>query len=59
VYPVDYKTDKGELFWTMPKRPPVRIEYVGSDLQMKFIIACAKLRAEIFGIESEIKDFKN
>ncbi len=43
----------------MPKRPPIKLIFECLDIQMKFIISCAKLRAEIFGIDTEIKDFKN
>lgn len=27
VYPLDTKTKDGNLFWTMPKRPPVPTEF--------------------------------
>ena len=27
VYPLDFVTKEGKLFWTLPKRPPIPIEF--------------------------------
>jgi len=52
VYPLDSKTKEGNLFWTLPKRPPAHAQYDKSNpLHQKFITALACLRATIFFIE--------
>ena len=46
TYPLDQKTKEGNLFWTMPKRPPMNIQYNPKDtLHINFISTLAFLRA--------------
>ena len=52
TYPLDHKTKDGKLFWTMPKRPPTRIEFDSSnDLHVAFVSTLAYLRANLFHVE--------
>jgi hypothetical protein len=51
VYPTDHKTKEGNLFWTLPKRPPVPQELnVENPFHLSFVISAAALRAAVFGI---------
>jgi len=65
VYPLDSKTKEGNLFWSLPKRPPTPIDFDSKDkLQCAFVAAMACLRATIFHIEIPSKtprsdDFKS
>jgi len=52
VYPLDSKTKEGNLFWSLPKRPPTPIDYDKNNiLHRTFITSMACLRANIFFIE--------
>lgn len=52
TYPLDHKTKDGKLFWTMPKRPPTRIEFdSANELHVAFVSTLAYLRANLFGLE--------
>lgn len=52
VYPLDSKTKEGNLFWSLPKRPPTPIDYDKNNaLHRTFITSLACLRANIFFIE--------
>ena len=52
VYPLDFKTKEGNLFWTFPKRPPLEIKFDPENaLHASFIAAMSCLRAKIFGIK--------
>jgi ubiquitin-activating enzyme E1 len=52
VYPLDAKTKEETPFWTLPKRPPVKLEYDPADsLHSSFIAATACLRASIYKVE--------
>ena len=52
VYPLDAKTKEGNLFWSLPKRPPTPVEFDKDNmLHCSFINAIACLRANIFHIE--------
>lgn len=46
VYPLDHKLENGNLFWTLPKRPPNIVSFDPKDeVHMSFVAACACLRA--------------
>lgn len=52
VYPLDAKTKDGTLFWTLPKRPPVPIDFdPNNPLHCTFATSLACLRATIFKVE--------
>lgn len=52
VYPLDAVTKDGNLFWTLPKRPPQAIEFdKTNDLHCTFITSMACLRATMFFVE--------
>ena len=51
-YPLDKKDKNGKLFWTLPKRPPVPLDYSISDqICTDFISAYACLMANMFNIK--------
>jgi hypothetical protein len=51
-YPLDKKDKNGKLFWTLPKRPPVALDYsVNDQLCTDFISAYACLMANMFNIK--------
>jgi hypothetical protein len=52
VYPLDAKTKDGNLFWSLPKRPPVPVDFDKDNmLHCTFITSMACLRATIFFLE--------
>jgi hypothetical protein len=52
VYPLDAKTKEGNLFWSLPKRPPTPIIFdSANDLHQRLIASMACLRATIFKIK--------
>jgi hypothetical protein len=52
VYPLDSKTKEGNLFWTLPKRPPLPTVFDETNpLHYLFVASIACLRATIFKIE--------
>ena len=52
VYPLDAKTKEGNLFWSLPKRPPTPLVFdQGSMLHLQFITSMACLRASVFRIK--------
>ena len=51
-YPLDKKDKNGKLFWTLPKRPPVSLDYsIDDQLCIDFISAYACLMANMFNIK--------
>ena len=49
---MDTKTKEGNLFWSLPKRPPVELTFDWkNELHREFILAMACLRAKIFNIK--------
>ena len=57
MYPLDSKTKEGNLFWSLPKRPPTPIDYDKNNaLHRTFITSMACLRANIFFIEIPSKN---
>ena len=45
------------MFWTMPKRPPVPVDFnPDNQLHCLFVTSCACLRATIFKIEIPAKN---
>ena len=51
VYPLDAKTKDGNLFWSLPKRPPVPMNFEHHNpLHNLFVTAFANLRANTFKI---------
>ena len=51
-YPLDKKDKNGKMFWTLPKRPPVALDYNFEDqLCIDFISAYACLMANMFNIK--------
>lgn len=54
VYPLDFITKDGKLFWTLPKRPPIPLEFsTDNEVDMKFLQSFARLQARIWGIPEE------
>ena len=52
VYPIDAKTKDGNLFWTLPKRPPVPVDFDPNNLlHCQFVSSLACLKAKMFQIE--------
>jgi hypothetical protein len=52
TYPLDKKNEDGNLFWSLPKRPPQPIDFDKENLlHCSFISALACLRANIFHVE--------
>jgi len=52
VYPLDAVTKDGTPFWTLPKRPPMPIDFDKTDLlHCTFITSLACLRAHMFFVE--------
>jgi hypothetical protein len=51
TYPLDTKNDDGKLFWTMPKRPPMKKAFLSSeDLTFRYVASASYLNATGFGI---------
>ena len=51
-YPLDKKDKNGKLFWTLPKRPPISLDYsIDDQLCADFISAYACLIANMFNIK--------
>jgi ubiquitin-activating enzyme E1 len=51
VYPLDAKTKEGNLFWSLPKRPPSPTAFdKTNDLHLRVVASTACLRATIFKI---------
>ena len=51
-YPLDKKDKNGKLFWTLPKRPPVPLDYsIDDQLCTDFISAYACLIANMFNVK--------
>ena len=52
LFPEDYKSEEGNLFWTGPKRFPSPIEFDSDDdLHLDYIVSCANLIADCLGLE--------
>lgn len=52
VYPLDAKTKDGNLFWSLPKRPPVPVVFDPSNpLHNLFVTSFACLRANTFKVK--------
>ena len=57
VYPIDFKTKDGNLFWTLPKRPPSPLVFdPANKLHSDFVAAMACLQATIFKVDIPSKD---
>ena len=51
-YPLDKKDKNGKLFWTLPKRPPIPLDYsIDDQLCIDFISAYACLMANMFNVK--------
>jgi ubiquitin-activating enzyme E1 len=51
-FPLDMVTSTGAPFWSGPKRAPKPLKFDVNDVQhYEFILACANLRAQLFGIQ--------
>ena len=51
VYPLDAKTKEGNLFWSLPKRPPTALEFDPKNpLHASLVAAIACLRAKNYKI---------
>ena len=49
-FPRDYKDDKGNLFWSSPKRPPYVIDFDPSEeMHFMFIRSICQIMSECFG----------
>ena len=56
-YPLDKKDKNGKLFWTLPKRPPIPLQYsIDDQLCIDFISAYACLTANMFNIKIPYKN---
>ena len=59
VYPLDSKTKDGNLFWTLPKRPPKPIEFdYKNKIHLTLLTSMAVLLAKIYKIPYP-KDFRD
>lgn len=57
VYPLDFKTKEGKLFWTLPKRPPGPRQFSLADpLDSKYIDSYARLLCRIWGLEEKLPE---
>ena len=60
VYPLDKKDKEGNLFWSLPKRPPKIINFdIKNDLCINFICAYTYLIANMFNIPFKFKNPKS
>lgn len=51
-FPVDHKTEQGQLFWSGPKRPPQVLNYDPEDPQcLGFVVAAANIYAYSLGLD--------
>eukprot|EP00004_Rigifila_ramosa_P017429 TRINITY_DN4246_c0_g1_i4.p1 TRINITY_DN4246_c0_g1~~TRINITY_DN4246_c0_g1_i4.p1 ORF type:complete len:601 (-),score=158.93 TRINITY_DN4246_c0_g1_i4:11-1813(-) len=49
--PLDHRAEDGSLFWTLPRRPPVPLQFDSSDpLHVDFLLHTALLLASVFHI---------
>ncbi|KAK2177102.1 hypothetical protein NP493_617g01041 [Ridgeia piscesae] len=59
AFPLDTKLKDGTPFWQSPKRPPVPIVFDKSNkLHTDFVVACARLYADINGITVKPQDLQ-
>lgn len=57
AFPRDYKDDKGNLFWSSPKRPPYVIEFDAShEWHFTFIRSVCQIMASCFDVKFEESD---
>ena len=57
VYPLDFKTKEGKLFWTLPKRPPGASQFSLDDpLDAKFIDSFARLLCRVWGVNEKLPE---
>ena len=60
VYPLDKKDKEGNLFWSLPKRPPKIINFdIKNNLCIDFISAYTFLIANMFNINMKFKNPKS
>ena len=60
VYPLDKKDKEGNLFWSLPKRPPKIIKFdINNNLCIDFICAYSYLIANMFNINIKYKNPKS
>ena len=60
VYPLDKKDKEGNLFWSLPKRPPKMINFdIKNNLCIDFIAAYSFLIANMFNIDIKFKNPKS
>ena len=52
---IDYKTKEGKLFWSLPKRPPVHLDF---DINDEFIYAIGSSQKVIYKFENR-EGYKN
>ena len=50
MYPLDHKTKEGQPFWSLPKRPPKKLDFTEENA-IDFIASAACLRATIYGVK--------
>ncbi|KAL3866603.1 hypothetical protein ACJMK2_043889 [Sinanodonta woodiana] len=59
AFPLETRLADGSLFWQSPKRPPVPLQFDLNDPQhLSFVISCARLYADIFGVQWTQKDLE-
>lgn len=55
IYPLDFITKDGKPFWTLPKRPPVPIEFDLNDkLHANYLKSYSRLIARVWGLDEQI-----
>ena len=60
VYPLDKKDKEGNLFWSLPKRPPKMVNFdIKNNLCIDFIMAYTYLIANMFNIDIKFKNPKS
>lgn len=51
-FPLDHKTEQGQLFWSGPKRPPQVLDFsVDEPVSLEFVHSAANIFAYSFGLD--------
>ena len=55
MYPEDFTTKDGKLFWTLPKRYPLALKFnFKEEMHLKFIKSYARLFCRIWGLDEKL-----
>jgi ubiquitin-activating enzyme E1 len=50
-FPLEHRTEEGQLFWSNPKRPPIALTFDPSDEEhINFVLSTANIFAYVFGM---------